>query len=157
MGINPKTHGWRVCRVRDIRALNPKWHVFIKPFPSRLSSLWTRGGRKIVRARGGGWLQENSFFKKQNDWHTYECTETVVGPTRPAHIQTRQGSSTKKVKWTWGLTPNQEAICSWYSLAMRNHWYDGLYMFGSGCFRIRRCGPVGVGLSLWVWAINFLF
>ena len=43
--------------MRDIRALNPKWHVFIKPFPSRLSSLCKRGGRKIVRARSGRFLQ----------------------------------------------------------------------------------------------------
>ena len=31
---------------------------------------------------------------------------------------------------------------------------DGLYMLGPGSGTIRRCGPVGVGVSLWVWAIK---
>jgi hypothetical protein len=31
-------------------------------------------------------------------------------------------------------------------------WYDGLYMLGPGSGTIRRCG-LGVGVSLWVWAI----
>ena len=31
---------------------------------------------------------------------------------------------------------------------------DGLYMLGPGSGTIRRCGPVGVGVSLWVWAIR---
>jgi hypothetical protein len=29
---------------------------------------------------------------------------------------------------------------------------DGLYMLGPGSGRIRRCGFVGVGVSLWAWA-----
>ena len=29
---------------------------------------------------------------------------------------------------------------------------DGLYMIGPGSEPIRRCGLVGVGVSLWVWA-----
>jgi hypothetical protein len=33
---------------------------------------------------------------------------------------------------------------------------DGLHMLGPGTGTIRRYGPVGVGLSLWVWAIRFL-
>jgi hypothetical protein len=33
-------------------------------------------------------------------------------------------------------------------------WCDGLYMLGSGSGTIRRCSPVGVGVSLWVWAIR---
>ena len=27
-----------------------------------------------------------------------------------------------------------------------------LYMLGPGSGTIRRCGPVGIGVSLWVWA-----
>jgi hypothetical protein len=30
--------------------------------------------------------------------------------------------------------------------------YDGLYMLGPGSGSFRRCGPVGVGVSLWAWA-----
>ena len=29
---------------------------------------------------------------------------------------------------------------------------DGLYMLGPGSGSIRRCGLVGVGVSLWAWA-----
>jgi hypothetical protein len=31
---------------------------------------------------------------------------------------------------------------------------DGLYMLSLGSGTIRRCGPVGVGVSLWVWDIR---
>jgi hypothetical protein len=31
---------------------------------------------------------------------------------------------------------------------------DGLYMFGPGSGTIRRCGLVGVGVSLWAWALR---
>jgi hypothetical protein len=30
---------------------------------------------------------------------------------------------------------------------------DGLYMFGPESGTIRRCGIVGVGVSLWAWAL----
>jgi hypothetical protein len=30
--------------------------------------------------------------------------------------------------------------------------WDGFYMLA----RIRRCGPVGVGVSLWVWVISLI-
>jgi hypothetical protein len=30
----------------------------------------------------------------------------------------------------------------------------GLHMLGSESGTIRRCGPVGVGVSLWMWAIR---
>jgi hypothetical protein len=30
---------------------------------------------------------------------------------------------------------------------------DGLYMLGLGSGTVRRCGLVGVGVSLWVWAL----
>lgn len=31
---------------------------------------------------------------------------------------------------------------------------DGVYMLGPGSGIIRGCGPVGVGVSLWVWALR---
>jgi hypothetical protein len=31
---------------------------------------------------------------------------------------------------------------------------DGLYMCRPGSGTIRRCGPFGVGVSLWVWALR---
>ena len=32
--------------------------------------------------------------------------------------------------------------------------HDGLYMLNPGSGTIKRCGPVGVGLSLWVWDLR---
>jgi hypothetical protein len=29
---------------------------------------------------------------------------------------------------------------------------DGLYMLNPGSGTFRRCGPVGIGVSLWVWS-----
>ena len=37
------------------------------------------------------------------------------------------------------------------------YWFnccDGFYMLSSGYGTIRRCGPVGTGVSLWVWALR---
>jgi hypothetical protein len=34
---------------------------------------------------------------------------------------------------------------------MGDRGYDDLYMVGPGNGTIRRCGPVGVGVSLWAW------
>jgi hypothetical protein len=31
---------------------------------------------------------------------------------------------------------------------------DGVYVLGPGSGTIRRCGPIGVGVSLWVWALR---
>jgi hypothetical protein len=31
---------------------------------------------------------------------------------------------------------------------------DGLYMLGPGSSTFRRCGLVGVGVSLWIWALR---
>jgi hypothetical protein len=31
---------------------------------------------------------------------------------------------------------------------------DGWYVFGPGSGTIIRCGPVGVGVLLWVWALR---
>jgi hypothetical protein len=34
-----------------------------------------------------------------------------------------------------------------------NGYYDGLYMLGPGSGTVERCGLVGVGVALWVWAL----
>ena len=41
-----------------------------------------------------------------------------------------------------------------YTHLLINRYYD-LYMLGPGSGTIRRCGPVGVGVALWVWALRF--
>lgn len=58
-------------RVRDIGALGPQLDVFIIPFPSRLMELCGMEGKNILRARGGGQLQENSVLQTQQCRCTY--------------------------------------------------------------------------------------
>lgn len=43
---------------------------------SKFRSLRRRGGRKILKARGGQWLQGNSDFQTQQGWCTHEIAET---------------------------------------------------------------------------------
>jgi hypothetical protein len=50
-----------VHRVRDYGTLNPKGDVFIKLLSLRIKSLCRKGGRKTVKAKGVGWLQEKFF------------------------------------------------------------------------------------------------
>jgi hypothetical protein len=38
--------------------------------------------------------------------------------------------------------------------AMKQQFWDGLYMLGPGSGAVKRCGPVGIGVSLWVWSIR---
>jgi len=46
-----------------------------------------------------------------------------------------------------------------FQLGQVVHWakksgFDGLSMLGPGSGTIRRCGLVGVGVSLWAWALR---
>jgi hypothetical protein len=58
--------------VEDFGALNPKWDVFMKPYPSKLRDLARRSSRKIVRPRDAGWFQGHCIFQTQQDGCTYE-------------------------------------------------------------------------------------
>jgi hypothetical protein len=40
------------------------------------------------------------------------------------------------------------------TLIFKDNSFDGLYMLSPGSGSIRRCGPVGVGVSLWVLALR---
>lgn len=75
MGINRDPQLDSVQKAWASWALIPKWDAFITPLPSRLRDLHWRGG---CRKRGGGWLQGNSMIQTQQDWCTYELTETVA-------------------------------------------------------------------------------
>lgn len=48
--------------------------------------------------------------------------------TRSAQVQSDQiGSITERGQWTWGLTSNQQAVCSWYKLTQRGSvFYSGV-------------------------------
>jgi hypothetical protein len=38
-------------------------------------------------------------------------------------------------------------------ICIHRYLCDGLYMFGPVTDTVRRCGPVRIGVSLWVWAL----
>lgn len=66
-------------RMRAFGALSPKWNTFIKPFSSRHRHLsWWRGGGKIVRPRGGGWVQGNNILQTHHGWYTYKLTGVLT-------------------------------------------------------------------------------
>lgn len=48
-----------------------------------------------MRARGGGYFEENGIFGTQQAWYIYGLTETVVASREPAQAQARWGSSTQ--------------------------------------------------------------
>lgn len=49
--------------VRDFEKLSPKGNVSIKPHSSRLRSILRRESRKILRARNGKWVHNNTFLR----------------------------------------------------------------------------------------------
>lgn len=59
---------------RVFQSLSPKWHVFIKPFPSSHRNVCGRGDR----VGGSGWLLESSISQLQQAWYTYEFTQAVM-------------------------------------------------------------------------------
>lgn len=56
----------KVQRFRNFGALSLKQDAFITHLPSEFSPLCSAGGRKSVRDRGGGQLQQTPFSKQQH-------------------------------------------------------------------------------------------
>lgn len=101
--------------MRNLEVLNPKWNVSIKALPSRLRDLCITGGAKMVRTRGDKWLQGNSLPETivlTHVWTKNDCDS----PHRSSQAQAKWGASIEREKRTWGLTPNDEAVCNWYPL-----------------------------------------
>lgn len=85
-----------VQKVRDFVALSPKWDIFIRPFPLWFRCLCGRGCGKIVKGRGGGYLQGNCVFQAQKELCMYEFAETVTVCTRTAESQAKRGPRTER-------------------------------------------------------------
>lgn len=82
-----------------------------KPSPQAQGSM-QKGGEKLLRARGEGWLRKQCL-QTQQDWCTYESTymAACTKPTQAyARRARRQGSY-------------QEAICNWYLLRKYSFLY----------------------------------
>lgn len=98
--------------VRDFGWLRSKWNVFIKILCSGLRNLFGRKGRKILRVRGGGWVQGS-----MTDWYTQELRVVMAADTRPARAQSPR---TARGKERQDPTINQEAVCNCYLLENEN-------------------------------------
>lgn len=73
-----------------LRSSRPKRNELIK-LPSRLRDLRRRGG--------GAGLQGNSISQIQQDWCSYELTETLTACTGSAQGQASQNRNSEKGKW----------------------------------------------------------
>ena len=58
-------------------------------------------------------------------------------------------------KISLGLNPrSQRTQLVLLGFCVKDRACDGLYILGPGSGTIRRCGLVGVGVSLWMWAYD---
>jgi hypothetical protein len=111
--------------VGDFGALNPKCDdVFIKAPPApppRLRDLYRRGGRKILRTRGDGWLQGNRIFQTQQDWCSYELRDS--GGTLKAYRFKTDGvpALTEGSGWYW--LAKEKIFSPMESLWVSHQWY----------------------------------
>lgn len=105
-------------RVISLRTLSPKWDVF-KPIFSRLGNLWTKGSRKLLRARGSQWLQglqRNSVFQTQKEKFTYILRE-MDSPYKTYTDANQQNSQHWKGMWLSLLFAN------WYWMGKRKPFF----------------------------------
>lgn len=89
--------------------------MYLTP-PSRLRDICRRGGRKIIKGRGGRCHQRNSIFQTQQDKYTHELTEAGTARTRPGTVQARWNPCTEKRKWTPRPTLTRKLLgkgCPW--------------------------------------------
>lgn len=101
----------------DFGELRPKWDVFSKPLPWKLRDLCGKWGRKILTARDGQGLQENSDVHTQQG--EYEsCMNNIKRKSFDVqHAQDQHRFKPDKVftqtLLTQSPTPNQKATCNW--------------------------------------------
>jgi len=111
--------------VRDTRALIAEWDVFIKLLSPRLRYLCRRGGKEMIRARGGAAPRRQHLPDTTGlivTWTHIDCvsmlkTCTSSNQTKPRHWEGKV--DTKPL-------PDQEAICKWYLVAF---WGFFLFFF----------------------------
>lgn len=70
---------------------------------------------------------KETVFQMQQNWCTYELTETVAEYTELTQARARWGASTERGKWAWSPTPKQKAISNW-----QPHRLKGKVSFLSG-------------------------
>lgn len=95
-------HGSQLDKMQRVKdwTLRSKWDhtlIIIKALPPQGSEIY-------ARARGGGWLHNNSIFQTQQVWCTYELPKTMT------QVQTRQVPNKEKGKWAHNPTPYLEPI-----------------------------------------------
>lgn len=66
------------------------------PFFPKLTGNWKREDHRSLRARGSGWVQENSVFHSQQGSCTYKCTDVRAVCVRPTQAQAAQNPSVER-------------------------------------------------------------
>lgn len=89
-----------IQRIRDQGRFCLNWHMYVTCMSLREEvSLnfrvhWRRRGGKVLKAEGGGWLQEESNLWAQQGRCTYKLTVACSSDsTQPAQTQARQNPS----------------------------------------------------------------
>lgn len=79
--------------MRDFGAPGLKWDVFVKPLLSRVRDPCRREGRKVVGARGGGYLQRKHLLDPTGPVHRGTHRDLIAHRVQTGQIQTwREGS-----------------------------------------------------------------
>ena len=149
-------------RVKDSGSLHPKWEVSV----TSLRNLSRRGWRKIVRARGDRWLQEdnsahthmNSQRQRQHiqDQHKLKADKAPARrrgmdpeshPPSPRSCVQLTAAGTERVSFLhWSKTEGishtpEQALCSRVA---------GQYKLNSRCVCVRACLGACLGACLWI-------
>ena len=93
------SHKWMICRKQKQSAINGSTQAYIGCLYDFLAlkaqrSLQKREERITVRC--AICLQRERVFQIQQDWYTYELTETMTVGTRSVQIKTRQNPTMDK-------------------------------------------------------------
>ena len=109
----------------DFGELSPKRDVFIN-FPTlMLTNLCRRGVRKIVRARGEGWIKE--IASSRHNRPDTRVRSQRLGQHAEAHVSLNQAKPQQREGvWTQRFIPNPDATCK------RNLLGKGRSVFSSG-------------------------
>lgn len=75
MVINIESHNWSIFREEILEYSEVNRPI---SYSSRLGNLCERRNRKILRTRGGRWLQRNSIYQTQQGRCEYEFKKTVA-------------------------------------------------------------------------------
>lgn len=117
--------------MRELRTFNPKWHVSTKSLPWCFRELCERGEKKIVRAGGVRWHQENIAFRhNRTDGHMK--FQKPWQHSSGLHRSKPDGFPVLRGEWTWASICDTETFSNFQLLTknksknqfslVKSHW-----------------------------------